>query len=242
MLFEKVENPQVKAMCLLLQSLEENLYNPFALADVTENKIIYASATLLNVYKESFDSISNEKLKNEVERSILPIYAERYASVNELLENLREKGSKVIRFGFEVGTRSISEHEIVYIISSTKVEVPESDGHVFVLFSLSLASNNPNRRIAVCIESESGERHYYMKLVKGGEWKKYDKQRLTPTECHILQMSGYGLTIDEIAEAMCCSANTIKTHRAHIMEKLAAKGMVEAMVSAMNSKAFFNGK
>ena len=43
MFFGETKNHYVKAMSLLLQSFEENLYNPFALVNRTEQKIIYAS-------------------------------------------------------------------------------------------------------------------------------------------------------------------------------------------------------
>lgn len=244
MFFGEIKNHYVKAMSLLLQSFEENLYNPFALVNRTEQKIIYASTSMLNVFKESLNTESEDSLqiKAEAEQRFLSLYEERYASVNTLLEQLPEKDWSVVRFGMEIGTRSIGKREIVYIVSATKVEIPNADGCEYVLLSLSLASNNPHHRIAVCIKNARGERRYFVKLVNGSEWEEYNKQRLTPTEVHVLLMSGYGMTMDEMSTIMSCSKNTIKTHRSHIMEKLSAKGMVEALVSAMNWKSFFNGK
>ncbi len=238
MFFEEIKNPHLKAMCQLLPSFEENLYNPFALVDRTEQKIIYASAGMLNVYKESLNSQSVDflQIKDEAERVLLPLYAERYASVNTLLAQLPEKDWSIVRFGVEIGTRSISKREIVYIVSATRVEIPNTDGHQYVLLTLSLASNNPHHRIAVCIENTRGKRRYFVKNVNGCEWKEYNKPNLTPSEIHVLLMSGYGLTMDEMSTAMSSSKNTIKTHRSHIKEKFSAKGMVEALVSAMNWK------
>ena len=244
MFFGEIKNHYVKAMSLLLQSFEENLYNPFALVDRTEQKIIYASTSMLNVFKESLNTESEDllQIKAEAEQQLLPLYAERYASVNTLLAQLPQKDWSVVRFGVEIGTHSISKREIVYIISSTKVEIPNADGHQYVLLTLSLASNNPHHRMAVCLENARSERCYYVKFVNGSEWEEYNKQHLTPTEIHVLLMSGYGMTMAEMSTAMSCSKNTIKTHRSHIMEKLSANGMVEALVSAMNWKSFFNGK
>lgn len=244
MIFEDSENAYVKAMCLLLKSLEENLYNPLALVDKTDRKIIYASASMLQVYKESmnFESDDLMLLKENVENSFFLRYNEMCAAVQTLMDEMPEKDWHVVRLGIEIGTSSISHREIVYFLTATKVDVPRKDEHEYVMFSLSVASNKPCRRLVVCIENTCGERHYYLKKINGGEWEKYDKRRLTPTESHILLMAGYGLTSDEIAEAMNCSVNTIKTHRTHIMEKLSAKGMVEAMVTAMNQKFFFCGR
>lgn len=244
MLFEEVKNTYLKVMCQLLPSFEENLYNPLALVEQTELKIIYASTSMLNVFKESLNSESEDflQIKADAEQQLLPLYAERYASVNTLLAQLSQKDWSVVRFGAEIGAHSISKREIVYIISSTQVEIPNADGHQYVLLTLSLASNNPHHRIAVCIENTRGERRYFVKNVNSCEWKEYNKPYLTPSEIHVLLMSGYGLTMDEMSTIMSSSKNTIKTHRSHIMEKLSANGMVEALVSAMNWKSFFNGK
>jgi DNA-binding NarL/FixJ family response regulator len=43
---------------------------------------------------------------------------------------------------------------------------------------------------------------------------------LTPRECEVLQLLAEGKTTKEIADHLCISANTVETHRRHIMDKL----------------------
>lgn len=244
MIFENIESPALKAMCSLLDSLDENLYNPFALVDRNNQRIVYASTSMIQVYKDCLNYRSNSllQLKEKIERFFLPLYQEKRGLVNSLLEQFQEKDWKVVRFCLETVAKSLNNRQIVYMLNTTPVLVPDFEGHELVLFTLSLASNNPQRRLAVCIENSHGERHYYLRNINETEWKPYDKSRLTPMESHIMLMSGYGLTSKEMSQILCCSESTIKSHRSHINEKLGANSNAEALVSAMNQKVFFASK
>lgn len=58
----------------------------------------------------------------------------------------------------------------------------------------------------------------YLRRVRLGEVS--DGEVLSERERQVLRLIGEGQTTQEIAEALCITASTVQTHRAHIMEKL----------------------
>jgi len=55
------------------------------------------------------------------------------------------------------------------------------------------------------------------------------------TNC-ILLLSTQGYSMDEIAERICISLDTVKFHKKNIFEKLQVKNIVEAIIFAANYK------
>lgn len=56
---------------------------------------------------------------------------------------------------------------------------------------------------------------------------------LTPRETEVLRLVAQGYTSQQIAEQLSISANTVETHRAHIMEKLGLRGRAQLVRYAM---------
>jgi two-component system response regulator NreC len=52
-------------------------------------------------------------------------------------------------------------------------------------------------------------------------------EELTPRETEVLRLVAQGYTSQQIAEQLSISANTVETHRAHIMEKLGLRGRAQ---------------
>jgi DNA-binding NarL/FixJ family response regulator len=55
---------------------------------------------------------------------------------------------------------------------------------------------------------------------------------LTPREVEIMQLLARGLSNSEIAEQLFLSANTVRTHVAHVLDKIGARDRVQAIVFA----------
>jgi DNA-binding CsgD family transcriptional regulator len=68
------------------------------------------------------------------------------------------------------------------------------------------------------------------------QWNKKDEPILKKIEKQILMLSAQGLTINEIADKLCLTSDTIKFHRKNIFEKLDVKNIVEAIIFASNFK------
>ena len=56
---------------------------------------------------------------------------------------------------------------------------------------------------------------------------------LTEREIDVLQLASHGLTVDEIAEHLCVSAATVKTHHHNIYVRLGVSDKAEAVAWAL---------
>jgi two-component system response regulator NreC len=72
---------------------------------------------------------------------------------------------------------------------------------------------------------------YVRHLAERGIVDRYDS--LSEREREIFQLVAEGRSNKEIADLLCVSANTIETHRAHIMEKLDVHSAVELVLYAV---------
>ena len=102
---------------------------------------------------------------------------------------------------------------------------------------------------AICIVSLSSERKAgNIKIYKNGEnkvykydlnlgfWEESEKTCLSRREKEILQFSSRGFTINEIAEEIFLSPDTVKFHRRKLFEKLEVTNISEAIIFATNNK------
>jgi len=69
----------------------------------------------------------------------------------------------------------------------------------------------------------------------GDFWKAEEKISLTSREKEVLQFSSRGFTINEVAEAIFVSPDTVKFHRRKLFEKLEVVNISEAIVCATNN-------
>lgn len=64
--------------------------------------------------------------------------------------------------------------------------------------------------------------------------EKNRKNELTLRELDVLKLLSEGKSTQEIAQELCVSANTVDTHRWHLMEKLDARNVVDLVVIAIS--------
>ncbi|HWW40256.1 helix-turn-helix transcriptional regulator [Pedobacter sp.] len=69
-----------------------------------------------------------------------------------------------------------------------------------------------------------------------GIWRKSEKPKLSKREIEILRLHAQGLTINQIAEKIFVSSDTVKYYRRRIFERLGVSNMVEALSYAVNNK------
>ena len=70
------------------------------------------------------------------------------------------------------------------------------------------------------------------------EWRKQANKRLshlTPRECQVMHGMVTGQLNKQIADQLCISTRTVELHRAHLMEKLAAKSLSDVVRIAILS-------
>lgn len=72
--------------------------------------------------------------------------------------------------------------------------------------------------------------------IENSIWRKSDKPKLTKREIEILQLHAQGLTINQIAEKIFVSPDTVKYYRRRIFERLGVSNIVEALSYVVNNK------
>ncbi|RSC93324.1 response regulator transcription factor [Tenacibaculum singaporense] len=99
------------------------------------------------------------------------------------------------------------------------------------IISISNEQNSGNIKI-----SKKGENKIFRYDLKGDFWKVEEKIELSNREKEILRFSVRGFTINEMAETMYVSPDTVKFHRRKLFEKLEVANISEAIVYATNNK------
>ena len=66
------------------------------------------------------------------------------------------------------------------------------------------------------------------------KWEKTKKFALTETERDILRLSAQGITMEGIADLLCKSLDTIKSHKRNLFAKIGATNISQALASATN--------
>lgn len=98
------------------------------------------------------------------------------------------------------------------------------------IVSLSSAKSSGNIKIV-----KKGGNMVFEYDLKGGFWKTMEKTTLTSREKEILQYSIRGYTINEIAETIFISPDTVKFHRRKLFSKLEVTNISEAIAHATNN-------
>lgn len=83
---------------------------------------------------------------------------------------------------------------------------------------------------------KANEKWYYAYSFTKHRWEKKDTIKLTEIEKHILRLSSQGFTVNDIAERMFKSVDTIKTYKKRLFAKLDVRSIAEALSCATNYK------
>jgi DNA-binding CsgD family transcriptional regulator len=98
---------------------------------------------------------------------------------------------------------------------------------------ISLSSENKSGNIRVTNKKNNKVFNYDL---DGDFWKETEVIKLTSREKEILQHSTRGYTINEIAETIFVSPDTVKFHRKKLFDKLEVANISEAIAYATNNK------
>ncbi|WP_341904134.1 helix-turn-helix transcriptional regulator [Fluviicola taffensis] len=87
----------------------------------------------------------------------------------------------------------------------------------------------------VFIKRQGSKEQWELDL-KNNIWRKSLKPTLSEREIEVLRLHAQGLTINQIAEKIFVSPDTVKYYRRRIFERLSVNNIVEALAAAVNSK------
>ncbi|MFZ4931654.1 response regulator transcription factor [Chryseobacterium sp. Mn2064] len=211
----------------------------------------YTSIYVIDYMKQGFEYVSDNPLflcGNTPEQILEMGYAFyfKYVPKNDL-----ELLLKINSVGFDFYDKISLEDRLDYTISYDFHITNKENKKILVNQKLTPLFLNKDGKIwkAVCIISISSERDSgNIKIYRNGEnkvyhyrldrdiWETEKKAVLSKREIEILQLCARGFTINDIAEAIFISPDTVKFHRRKLFERLEVSSITEAIAYATNNK------
>lgn len=106
------------------------------------------------------------------------------------------------------------------------------DGHIWLaLCTISLASSNVAGNVMI---KKPGADSFYEYSLYTHKWEQRKEIVLSDTEREVLSLSTQGYTMNDIADNLCRSVDTIKACKRNIFQKMEVKNIAEALTYAQN--------
>lgn len=102
--------------------------------------------------------------------------------------------------------------------------------------SICLVSVSHNKNAGNIAIHKQGSEEKWELDISNKAWYKSDKPKLTGREIEVLRLYAQGLTINQIADKLFVSPDTVKYYRRKIFQTLEVKSITEALSHAINSK------
>ncbi|WP_018676034.1 response regulator transcription factor [Riemerella columbina] len=214
-------------------------------------RLSYKSIYVIDYQNQSFEYVSNNPLflcglsSQEVKELGYAFYFRNVKKEDlELLMKINEAG-------FSFYERIPIEERKLYTISYDFHLINERNKPVLINHKLTPIFLNEKGKIwkAMCIVALSPNQtegnitinkqdsEYFWKLnLETNVWEKNQKVKLSEREFNILELSARGFTINEIAEKIFVSTDTVKFHRRKIFDKFNVQSISEALSYAKINK------
>lgn len=151
----------------------------------------------------------------------------------DFFENLpgEEKIQYSITYDFHLinkdGKKILINHKLTPLLLTKEKKMWKA----MCVVSISHHKNSGN----ICIHKQGSDEIWKLDI-KNNVWLKSEKPKLTKREIEILHLHAQGLTINEIAEKIFVTPDTVKYYRRRIFERLEVSTIIEALSYAVSSK------
>lgn len=211
----------------------------------------YTSIYVIDYMKQGFEYVSDNPLflsGNTPEQVLDMGYAFYFKNVPEKDLQLL---LKINDAGFSFYETIPLENRLEYTISYDFHLINKEGKKILINQKLTPLLLNKEGKIwkAICLISLSSEKEAgNIKIYRNGEnkvyhyrlereiWEAEQKVALSKRELEILQLCARGFTINEIAETIFVSPDTVKFHRRKLFERLEVSSITEAIAYAVNNK------
>ncbi|UZT97108.1 LuxR C-terminal-related transcriptional regulator [Chryseobacterium fluminis] len=237
-----------------IQSISESESNQTA--DYLEvikafSRITYMSVYVIDYQKQNFEYVSDNPLflcdhtPQEVETMGYAFYfrhvkkedLELLLKINEVgfdfYENLPVEDRKLYTISYDF--HLINENKNAVLINHKLTPLfLSSEGKIWKAMCLvSLSHNHQSGNISIVKQGTDEIWNYDLSESK---WIKDEKIKLSEREVEILRLYAQGLTINEIAEKIFVTGDTVKFHRRKLFDKMGVNNITEAMSYATSYK------
>ncbi|WP_184165206.1 response regulator transcription factor [Chryseobacterium shigense] len=214
-------------------------------------RITYKSIYVIDYQKKTFEYVSDNPLflcghsPDEVKELGYAFYFKHVKEEDlELLITINEIG---FNFYESIPIEERKQHTISYdfhLVKKNKKSILVNhkltplflteDGKIWkAICIVSLSQNNSSGNIQIF---KDGSDTIWKFNLSENEWIKKTKIKLTDREIEILLLYAQGLTINDIAEKIYLTADTIKFHRRKLFDKIGVQNITEALSYATNNK------
>jgi len=215
------------------------------------SRITYMSVYVIDYQKQNFEYVSDNPLflcdhtPQEVETMGYAFYfrhvkkedLELLLKINEVgfdfYENLPVEDRKLYTISYDF--HLINENKNAVLINHKLTPLfLSSEGKIWKAMCLvSLSHNHQSGNISIVKQGTDEIWNYDLNESK---WIKDEKIKLSEREVEILRLYAQGLTINEIAEKIFVTGDTVKFHRRKLFDKMGVNNITEAMSYATSYK------
>lgn len=214
-------------------------------------RITYKSIYVIDYEKKGFEYVSDNPLflcghtAKEVQELGYAFYF-KYVTPNDLdlllkinnagfdfYDNIPVEERKNYTISYDFHLKNPNKNEILINQKLTPLFLT-NDGKIWKALCIVSLSNEQNCGNVKIYKKGGGVAFLYD--LEESYWKKVEEIKLTDREKEVLLYSTRGYKINEIAEAIFVSTDTVKFHRRKIFNKLGVSNIAEAVTYATNNK------
>ena len=225
-----------KAIFESLDAIERITNTSMFVIDFVKNKLIYRTKELIFTDEATQDDIKRECPNPYwalIHEEDLQLLLETKAAYLEFVKKLNptQKLSYTYVIDYKISLHK-RDHMITQKFTPLKLQ---PNGELWLgLFCITSSTNHNSKHIAIF-----GDNFRYTYNFEHNKFLPFDENmKLNQMEKAILLRAAKGFTTKQIAHDLCRSANTIKTHKARIFNKLHVSSINEAMTFIYNYRLF----
>lgn len=215
------------------------------------SRITYQSFYIIDYEKKTFEYVSDnplflcgksadEVLKLGYEfyfKNVVPEDLELLLKINEIgfnfYENIPLEERKLYTISYDFHIINEKNNSVLINHKLTPLFLT-NDGKIWkAMCMVSLSNNQSSGNIFISKENSDETFEYDLSELK---WIKKEKKKLSPREYEILSLYAGGLKINEIAQKLFITADTVKFHRKKLFEKIEVDNIAEALNYAKINK------
>ncbi|PIF44725.1 regulatory LuxR family protein [Chryseobacterium sp. 52] len=215
------------------------------------SRITYQSLYVIDYQTRAFEYVSENplflcgKTSEEVKelgyafyfQNVKPEDVELLIKINEagfeFYENIPVHERKLYSISYDFYLINSKKNMVLVNHKLTPMFLTE-EGQIWkALCVVSLSNSTASGNVVI---SREGSDELWKYNLESNRWEKDEKIKLSQREYEILSLYASGLTINEIAEKLFISADTVKFHRKKLFEKIGVNNIAEALGYAKTNK------
>lgn len=239
--YDITEKDYQRAEVLLnaIKAFARSTHKSVYIIDYFRKNFLYASESLAYICGEDKAKILEygydiyiKKVPEEDQKMLLEVNGAGFKFFNKIpVENRAEY---TISYDFHIindGKKSLFNHTLTPMMMT-------EDGRIWL--ALCTFSPSPRKQTGYIRMHRNGERTYHEYNLSSHSWEEKLIPQLSDMEHEVLRYSIQGYTMNEIADKLCKSVDSIKTYKRNIFAKLEVKNIAEAISYATTYRLIGN--